>query len=162
MRSIVPEPTRLMLEIRAALLPVTILTAALVTLTGPAPTAFAFRMFNQSSRITVALFREVMVDGRPRLVHVKSGEWIAKDRFGVPRRFGWGDRVKNGELRAFDRAIHASYGVEAQTERFHAALLDVASHLSDDTETTKLVLEVTQRKNGHVEQHVRFEASTRP
>lgn len=122
--------------------------------------AFAFRMFNQSSVLSVSLSREILVNGEPHVVPVKGGEWVAKDRYGTVRRFSWADRVKASELRAFDHRIHASYGVEAQVSRFHAALNDVASHLEDDTETRALRLDIAYSRNGHEEVHQHFEART--
>lgn len=123
-------------------------TALVLTGSQRSEGAFAFRMFNQSSLISASLSREVSIDGRVSYEHVKGGEWTAKDRYGIVRRFAWRDRVTRPELRALDRSIHASYGIEAQSARFRAALSDVALHLNDDAETTKLILDISGTRNG--------------
>lgn len=105
--------------------------------------AFGFRMFAESSSIKVALYREV----RGERVHVDEGAWFARDAGGVTRRFAWQDRVRP-ELSVFDREIHASYGARTQLVRLQGALDDVASHIDADSETTRLHLDVTIRRNG--------------
>lgn len=105
--------------------------------------AFGFRMFAESSSIKYALYREV----NGERVHVDDGAWFARDATGNVRRFAWQDRVRP-ELSVFDREIHASYGARAQLARLQGALDDVAAHVEDDTETKRLLLEVTVRRNG--------------
>ncbi len=124
--------------------------AALVLTAGRrADGAFGFRMFSESSTITVALSREVDGPGGERTrVHVDDGTWSARDAGGVVHRFVWSDRVKRGELGAFDREIHAKYSAAAQVERWHAALDDVATHIPDDAETHRLLLDISVRRNG--------------
>lgn len=123
---------------------------ALVLTAGRRPDgAFGFRMFSESSTMKVVLFREIAAEGGGRTrVHVDDGTWSAHDASGAMRRFSWYDRVLPS-LGVFDREIHASYGEAAQLDRLQGALDDVASHVPEDTETKRLVLEVTVRKNGH-------------
>jgi hypothetical protein len=123
--------------------------AALVLTAGQrADGAFGFRMFSESSTITLALYREV--DGpagvRTR-VHVDGGVWNAHSADGVVHRLTWYDRVPTPYW-AFDQETHASYGARAQLERLQAALEDVAAHVPNDAETRRFVLAVTVRRNG--------------
>lgn len=111
--------------------------------------AFGFRMFSESSTIEVVLSREIVgADGARTRVHVNDGTWAARDGAGVLKRFSWYDRVWPN-LGVFDREIHASYGAGAQLARFQGALEDVATHIPEDAETRRLVLDVTVRRNGH-------------
>ncbi|HEY8076608.1 MAG TPA: hypothetical protein VIF62_20930 [Labilithrix sp.] len=105
--------------------------------------AFGFRMFSESSTIKLVLYRDV--DGAR--VHVDGGAWTARDAGGMPRRFSWYDRVKRPES-VFDAEVHASYGAAAQIARLQSALDDLATHIPDDAETKRLVLDVTVRRNG--------------
>lgn len=111
--------------------------------------AFGFRMFSESTTMKVVLYREIAADdgGRTR-VHVDDGTWSARDASGRLRRFSWYDRVWPS-LGVFDHEIPAAYGEAAQLARLQAALDDVASHIPDDADTRRLVLDVTIRKNGH-------------
>lgn len=118
--------------------------------------AFGFRMFNESSTIHVHLLREVEQGGARVEVPVEGGAWNAPDAAGTPRRFHWTDRVKRPELGVFDREIHASYGVGAQLARLEAALADVAAHIPEDSETRRLLLDVTVRRNGREPRVVRL------
>ncbi|MBX3230260.1 MAG: hypothetical protein KIT84_04000 [Labilithrix sp.] len=104
--------------------------------------AFGFRMFSESSVMTLVLYREV--DGKR--VHVADGVWGAKSIDGRVHRFSWFDRVPRGWV--FDREMPASYGATAQLVRLQAALDDVAAHVPDDAETTRFLLDVTMRRNG--------------
>lgn|GEM_PF-710406 len=112
--------------------------------------AFGFRMFNESSTIHVALFREVTGPaGTWTRVHVDGGAWTASAKDGTRHRLSWYDRVPTPYW-IFDQEMHASYGASAQLARLQGALDDVASHLSpsEDDETGRLVLEVMVRRNG--------------
>lgn len=108
--------------------------------------AFGFRMFSESSTLEVHLFRE-LPDGTR--VEVENGEWVAKDRDGIPHRISWGSHVKEPNLTAFGVTMHAAYGAAAQVQRWSAALDYVAAHTPDDTETRALELELGVKKNGH-------------
>lgn len=115
------------------------------TATRRADGAFGFRMFSESTTVSMKLTREL--DGGAR-VPVSGGAWVAKDSSGVPHRLSWLDRVKRADLSTFDRETHASYGEDAQLERLNAALDDVASHIPEDAETRRLLLDVKVWKNG--------------
>lgn len=110
--------------------------------------AFGFRMFSESSTMKIVLYREVAGPGGERTrLHVDDGIWSARDAGGLSRRFSWYERVP-APFWPFDREVHASYGAAAQLARLQAALDDVATHLPDDAETKRLLLDVTVRKNG--------------
>lgn len=112
--------------------------------------AFGFRMFSESSTLIVVLYREVDAPGRePRRerVHVDEGAWHALGADGVRRRLTWYDRVRTPYW-VFDREMPASYGAATQIERLQAALDDVATHMPDDGETRRFLLDVSVRRNG--------------
>lgn len=120
--------------------------------------ALGFQMFNESSRITIHLFREV---GRKRervLLPVPEGRWRAPDARGVYHDFAWTDRVRAKPLHTLGQSVHASYGLDAQLFRLQAALEDVVSHIPDDARTRALVAEVDTVKNGRPGPTVRLRA----
>ncbi|MDP9149892.1 MAG: hypothetical protein M3O36_08150 [Myxococcota bacterium] len=105
---------------------------------------FGFRMFPEASTLEIRLAREVagLVVPAPR------GEWKATDSAGAAHAFTWCDRVRDSVLATLDARVFASYGVDAQLARLQRALDDVADHVPDDAETTRLRAEVIVRKNG--------------
>ncbi len=105
--------------------------------------AFGFRMFSESSKMKLALYREV--DGARR--HVEAGRWSALGPDGAIHRLTWYDRVP-APYWPFEQEMHASYGAAAQLSRLQFALDDVAAHIPQDDETRRLVLEVTLKRNG--------------
>lgn len=112
--------------------------------------AFGFRMFNESSTLEIALFREVSApDGTRARVHVDGGVWTARGGDGSVHRLTWYDRVPSPYW-IFDQPMHASYGAAAQLARLQGAADDVVSHLatSEDVETRRVLLDVTIRRNG--------------
>ncbi len=110
---------------------------------------FGFPVFRESTSIHVALYREVVgSDGQRLQVHVEDGVWTAKDKRGKLRRFAWTDRVRQRELALFDRSATPDLGVEEALARLQSALDDVAAHADDDTETRRLLLEVTVHQSG--------------
>jgi hypothetical protein len=122
---------------------------------------FGFQMFNASSDMKIALFRQVRRKGHVRLVPIKDGAWQAKDARGTTHAFRWQDRVRDGVLGTLDSYIHASYGLEAQLYRLQFALGDVAAHTPDDHETEALVAVVDTIKNGREYKQVRLQADRR-
>ena len=124
---------------------------ALIATAGARPDgAFGFRMFNESSTISVRLYRRVDApSGHGEVpVEVPDGDWTAHDPSGALHHFSWRTRVKEPALSTFGVTMHASYGAAAQLQRWHAALDDVARHVPDDTETRALELEIKVRRNG--------------
>jgi hypothetical protein len=118
---------------------------ALVLTAGTRPdAAFAFRMFPEASTMEIHLWREV--DGR--WVPAREGEWSAHDGSGQLRHFSWRDRVRDPILASVDTRVFASYGADAQLARLGRALDDVADHLPEDGETTRLRAEVVVWRNG--------------
>jgi hypothetical protein len=119
---------------------------------------FGFQMFNASSELKIALFRQL----RPRhkraakLVPVTDGTWQARGSDGTLHTYRWNDRVHDGVLGTLDRYVHASYGLDAQLFRLQFALDDVAQHLPFDDETAALVAVVDSRKNGREQPTQRF------
>jgi hypothetical protein len=110
--------------------------------------AFGFRMFSESSTLEVALFREVTGDdGQVVRVHVDDGVWSAHDGSGASHRHAWNERVRRQELATFDVEMSAKYGIDAQLARLQAALDDLATHVPDDVDTRRFLLDVTVRKN---------------
>lgn len=111
--------------------------------------AFGFRMFSESSTLKIALYREVAQDDdQVARVHVDDGVWSARDDAGSSHRHAWNERVRRQELATFDTEISAKYAALAQLVRLQAALDDVATHVPDDAETRRFLLDVTVRKNG--------------
>jgi hypothetical protein len=121
-----------------------------------------FQMFNESSRLTVRLFREVRGKGKAkhqrRLVPVKDGQWRAPDADGKLRLHRWSDRVRYWPLSALDTSVPAKYGRAAQLFRLQAALDDVVRHLPHDTQTLALVADVESQRNGAPSETVRLRA----
>lgn len=111
--------------------------------------AFGFRMFAESSTVKVALYREVLDEaGQRKRVHVDGGAWGARDAGGLLRRFAWTDRVRRRDLASFDTEMSATYSIAGHVARLQAALDDVATHMADDADTRRFLLDVTVRRNG--------------
>ena len=121
--------------------------------------AFGFQMFNASSDMKIALFRQVRRKGRARLIPIRDGSWQAKDTQGALHSFHWQDRVHDSVLGTLGTYIHASYGLEAQLFRLQFALADVARHVPEDHETEAFVAVVDTIKNGREYKQVRLEAA---
>jgi hypothetical protein len=121
-----------------------------------------FQMFNESSRLTIHLFREVRgtgkTKGKKRLLAVKDGHWRAPDASGKLLDYHWSDRVRYWPLWALDRSVPAKYGRAAQLFRLQAALDDVVRHIPHDTQTLALVAEVETTHNGKPSETVRLRA----
>jgi hypothetical protein len=125
--------------------------------------AFGFRMFSESSTLKVALYRELVGAGGQRtLVHVEDGVWTAHDPGGVMRRFAWTERVTRRELATFDTEASARYGASAMLVRLQSALDDVATHVPDDTDTRRFLLDVTIRHNASEPYVVHLASAERP
>lgn len=110
--------------------------------------AFGFQMFNESSRLTIYLKREVRTKRGRSLVPVQNGHWQAPGPGGAQRDYVWQDRVNDVVLRRLDVSVHASYGLDAQLFRLQAALDDMVRHIPDDTRTLALVADVETLRNG--------------
>lgn len=125
--------------------------------------AFGFRMLTESSTVRVALYREVMDEaGRRTRAHVEDGVWSANDAGGLRRRFAWTDRVRRHELAPLDKEVSADHGTRAQLAHLQAALDDLATHLPDDADTRRFLLDVTVRKNGREPYVVHLASAERP
>jgi hypothetical protein len=120
---------------------------------------FGFQMFNESSRLTIRLFREVKAKHGVVLVAVPGGRWQAPDPNGHVRSYAWQERVRYFPVSAIDEDVHARYGLDAQLFHLQAALSDVAQHIPDDTRTLALVAEVDTVRNGAPGPHVRLRAA---
>ncbi len=108
--------------------------------------AFGFRMFSESTTISIHLERELRDH---TVVAVDDGTWTARDGAGELHRFAWTDRVADPVLKNLDLTVHAAYGEAAQLQRLQAALDDVARHVPEDHETCALQARVTANRNGH-------------
>jgi len=115
-------------------------------------------MFNESSRITIHLFREVERRKRRVLLPLPDGHWRAPDAQGTLRDFAWSDRVRASPLYVLGQSVHAPYGLDAQLFRLQAALEDVVRHTPEDTRTLALVAEVETARNGRPGPVVRLRA----
>jgi hypothetical protein len=119
--------------------------AALVLTAGDrADHVFGFRMFPEASTLEIHLSR--VVGGE--IVPATGGEWSARDAAGQLRHFSWRDRVHDPILAAIDTRVFASYGADTQLARLQRALDDVADHVPEDGETTRLRADVLVRRNG--------------
>lgn len=107
-----------------------------------------FQMFNESSQLTIHLFREVAKKHKRVLVPAPGGRWQAPDASGTLRDHAWQDRVRYFPLTELERSVQAKYGLSAQLLRLQAALDDVVRHIPDDTSTLALVARVDTVKNG--------------
>jgi hypothetical protein len=108
-----------------------------------------FQMFNESSRLTIHLFRELTGKrGRVTLVPLPDGRWQAPDPDGKLREYAWQDRVHYFPLSALETSQHARYGLDAQLFHLQAALEDVVQHIPQDSRTRALVAEVETMRNG--------------
>jgi hypothetical protein len=121
-----------------------------------------FQMFNESSRLTIHLFREVRGkgknQGKRKLSRVENGHWQAPDAEGKMRDYRWQDRVKYWPLWALERDVPAKYGRAAQLFRLQAALDDVVRHIPHDTTTIALVADVEVTRNGAPTETLRLRA----
>jgi hypothetical protein len=138
---------------------------ALILTAGRRPDhAFGFRMFHESSTLTVNLLRYVDAPSGhgTTSIPVDGTGWLARDPSGTLHRFDWRDRVREPALSTFGVRFHASYGAAAQLSRLRAALDDVAAHLPGDAETRQLGLEIEVRKNGGPPEKVSFTADVVP
>jgi len=111
---------------------------------------FGFQMFNESSRLSIHLKREVKTKRGKALVAVEGACWRAPDKTGSQHKYCWQDRVTDVGVRTLDQSVHAAYGLDAQLFRLQAALDDVAAHIPDDTRTLALVADVETLRNGVV------------
>jgi hypothetical protein len=109
---------------------------------------FSFRMFNESSKLSFELFREVNGRRGPRRVPVRNGTWQARTPAGNLAEFHWTDRVRFASLTRTSVLVHTPYGLEAQLFRLQKALEDVAAHIPDDTDTRALIAVADTLKNG--------------
>ncbi len=146
---------------RVALVAAWIALQAALVLTGSkrADAAFAFRMFPESSTISISLSRELATGVT---VPIEEGRWVGHDAQGVPHDLAWSNRVKDPILSSLGQANNASYGVDAQLSRLQAALDDVSLHLEGDAETRAIIATVTVRKNGHDPYVVALTSKKRP
>jgi hypothetical protein len=120
-----------------------------------------FQMFNESSRITIRLFREVERKRRRVLIPLPDGRWQAPDSSGKLRDYSWHDRVHYYPLTALGSSVPAKYGLAAQLFRLQAALDDVMEHVPADTRTKALVAVVEATRNGAAPQTHRLRAERR-
>ena len=118
---------------------------ALILTAGTRPDhMFGFRMFPEASTMEIHLSREVAGG----VVPAPDGEWSARDASGQLRHFSWRDRVRDPILSSLDQRVFASYGTDTQLARVARALDEVADHVPEDGETTRLRAEVVVWRNG--------------
>jgi hypothetical protein len=107
-----------------------------------------FQMFNETSRLTIHLFREVERKHKRVLLPVPNGHWQAHDAHGNQRDYAWQDRVRYSPLDVLEKSVHARYGLAGQLFHLQAALDDVVRHIPEDESTRALVAKVDTLKNG--------------
>jgi len=107
-----------------------------------------FQMFNETSRLTIHLFREVQKKRKRVLVAVPDGHWQAPDADGKLRAYAWQDRVQYWPLNVLETSVHARYGLDGQLFHLQAALDDMVRHIPEDTATLALVAKVETLRNG--------------
>ncbi len=107
-------------------------------------------MFNESSRLSIQLFREVSKKGKRVRVPLPHGTWQARDKAGKVRSYAWTDRVRVAPLYALGKSQHAPYGLDAQLFRLQGALDDFVRHIPEDTATLALIAVVESTRNGEV------------
>lgn len=118
-----------------------------------------FQMFNESSRLTIHLFREVKRKNRRVLVPLPDGRWQAPDAAGQLRDYSWHDRVRYFPLNTLGVSVHARYGLAGQLFHLQAALDDLMRHIPDDTTTLAIVADVETIQNGVPGDRVRLRAN---
>jgi hypothetical protein len=123
--------------------------ALLITASARPDGVFAFRMFNESSTISIELLRRVELGDGSLAVVPTNGAWKARDTNGVVHDVSWNDRVRDPILGTLGRPVHAAYGVDAQLFRLQRALDDVARSTTQDGETKALLARVAVVRNGH-------------
>ncbi len=121
--------------------------------------SYGFRMFPESSSITVHLSRRLN-DGT--VVPVDKGRWRARDCSGEVHDIVWGKMVRSPAPWRLDLAVPAPYGVESEVHRTRDALRWVLDHTPQDCETRALVAKVDTRRNGRPPEEVDLEASRDP
>ncbi len=135
--------------------------ALLVTASSRPDGVFAFRMFNESSTLSIDLFRRVRQGDGSLAVVPTNGTWQARDANGVVHTVRWSDRIQDPILGTLGRQVHAAYGVDAQLFRLQGALDDVVRSTPDDHETMALLARVDVVRNGH-ERFEKLLESARP
>jgi hypothetical protein len=133
----------------------------LITASARPDGVFAFRMFNESSTLSIELLRRVRRNDGALAVVPTNGKWEARDARGVVHAVSWNDRVRDPILGTLGRPVHAAYGVDAQLFRLQRALDDVVRSTPEDGETRALLARVNVVRNGH-ERFEKLLESARP
>jgi len=113
--------------------------------------------FRETSVARAELYRQV----GPDLVLVPAGEWNALDPMGTLRHFSWRERVLEPRLAPNGRFVELPHGSARHEAELRAALDDVWEHAQADDETSQLMLVLTLRKNGKLEDAVRIRTEPR-
>jgi hypothetical protein len=121
----------------------------LITASARPDGVFAFRMFNESSTISIEILRRVRRNDGSLAVVPTNGKWEARDASGIPHAVSWNDRIRDPILGTLGRPVHAAYGVDAQLFRLQRALDDVVRSTPQDSETKALLARVDVVRNGH-------------
>ena len=130
--------------------------ALIATATMRTDRSYGFRMFPETSNITVHVERRL--DGG-KLVPIVEGQWGARDCQGSTHSFTWARMVPWPAPNRLDRSVGAPYGVENEVQRTADALRWVADHTPDDCETKAFVATIDARKNGRPQPQVSFEVT---
>jgi len=117
---------------------------------------FGFQMFNETSTLTIRLYRRV--HGSKRNDALPDGTFRTRAPDGSWREIRWNDRVHDPVLGKLERPVHAKYGLAGQLFRLQLALDDFVAHLADDRETEAIIAVVQTLKNGRSPAVVRLKA----
>jgi hypothetical protein len=116
--------------------------------------SYGFRMFPESSSITVHVDRKLDGDEVEPIV---DGRWEAEDCDGKAHTWIWNKMVRSPATWRFDKGVGAPYGVENQVQRTRDALVWVADHTPSDCETRGFSATIEARRNGHAPERFTLE-----
>jgi hypothetical protein len=121
--------------------------------------SYGFRMFPESSSITVHVSRRLSDDS---VVPVEQARWKARDCSGAPHTIIWGKMVRSPAPWRLDAPVGAPYGIDSEVHRTRDALRWVLDHTPDDCETRGFVATIDARRNGQPATQVTVEAARDP
>jgi hypothetical protein len=107
--------------------------------------SYGFRMFPESSSVTVHLSR-LRADGT--VTPIEEGQWQTHDCQGQPHVVRWETMVRAPAPWRLNASVPAPYGVDSEIHRTRDAMQWVLDHTPEDCETQGLVAKIDVRRNG--------------